>query len=125
MLRVGVDSLALPGSGTGAAGGPWDLEATSLVARLLTTDLPPGSEAREAAGTGEALTGRFLRVLSLLDNFPALIPRGRVPTPYTSIWSFPQPGHILPRIRIAAQDGRGRGGRKFTLSFRLDVKCSP
>lgn len=61
-----------------------------------------GSKALDAAGTGEALTGRFPCVLPLLKNAQALTPPGKVPAPYTGIWSFLQPGHTLPGIIIIA-----------------------
>lgn len=39
MLGVGADLLPLPGSRTGAARGPWELEVTGLMAKLVTADL--------------------------------------------------------------------------------------
>lgn len=41
MLGVGTDSLLPLKSGTGAAGGPWELEVTGLTDGLVTADLPP------------------------------------------------------------------------------------
>lgn len=38
---MGTDSLLLPRSGTGAAGGPWELEVAGLTDGLVTADLPP------------------------------------------------------------------------------------
>lgn len=52
--RRGAGSFPLPGSGTGAAGGPRELELTGLVARLVTADLLPAPRLRMRHGLGGA-----------------------------------------------------------------------
>ena len=52
--RRGAGPLPLPGSGTGAAGGPRELEFTGLVARLVTADLLLAPRLRMLQGLGGA-----------------------------------------------------------------------
>lgn len=105
---VGVHAYLLPGSGTGTAGGPWEAGGHQP-RRSQAHHCSPAtsSKARDTAGTGagEALTGWFPPIRSLLEHFPALTPWGKSPPPYSSIWSLLQPGRMLPRIRITARNG--------------------